>query len=448
MFLKKKYALVLAGGGAKGAYQIGAWKAFRELKVKFKAIAGTSVGALNGALMCQNDYKKALELWNNISLEKIVAVPPEVVKDGKVNLSGKNLLILRDFRKKFFKNMGLDTNPLRKIINTYVNEKKIRRSKIDFGLVTYEIKNFKSYELFINDIEDGLLNDYLLASASLPGFKTTEIRGKYYTDGGVYDNLPFGMIKERGYKDIIILDISGLGINRTPDIVGTNTIFIKNSVDMGSVLDFNKDFITDFMKLGYLDTKKVFGKIDGIVYFYKINKKIIKKLEKVLFSKEAFEEYKKYFKKKNVTYSKNEIINNIREVLPPNMKIGKSLSVSLAESAALSLNLYKIKKYRYSDFISNIWSRHNEIEKTVSDNTKADSHNFFEVLTHRLKEIDLSKDIKHFMKAAPYELEKDLEHVFGKDITNLRNKALESFFPHLIPAKIFFVILKKYFGNW
>ena len=47
--LTKEYGLVLDGGGARGAYQIGAWKALREAGVKIEAVAGTSVGALNGA---------------------------------------------------------------------------------------------------------------------------------------------------------------------------------------------------------------------------------------------------------------------------------------------------------------------------------------------------------------------------------------------------------------
>lgn len=56
--LNKEYALVLDGGGARGAYQIGAWKALRESGVKIYAVAGTSVGALNGALICMGIWRK------------------------------------------------------------------------------------------------------------------------------------------------------------------------------------------------------------------------------------------------------------------------------------------------------------------------------------------------------------------------------------------------------
>ena len=57
--LSKEYGLVLEGGGAKGAYQIGAWKALKEAGVRIRAVAGTSVGALNGALICMGDLEQA-----------------------------------------------------------------------------------------------------------------------------------------------------------------------------------------------------------------------------------------------------------------------------------------------------------------------------------------------------------------------------------------------------
>ena len=56
-------AVVLSGGGSKGSYQIGVWKALRKLKIKYDIVTGTSVGALNGALMVQNKFHKACKLW-------------------------------------------------------------------------------------------------------------------------------------------------------------------------------------------------------------------------------------------------------------------------------------------------------------------------------------------------------------------------------------------------
>ena len=58
-----KRAIVLSGGGSKGAYQIGVWKALRKLHINYDIVTGTSVGALNSILFVQKDYLKALKLW-------------------------------------------------------------------------------------------------------------------------------------------------------------------------------------------------------------------------------------------------------------------------------------------------------------------------------------------------------------------------------------------------
>ena len=55
--------LVLEGGGTKGAYQIGAYKALRDLGIEFQGVAGTSIGALNGAYIIQNDIEIMEDIW-------------------------------------------------------------------------------------------------------------------------------------------------------------------------------------------------------------------------------------------------------------------------------------------------------------------------------------------------------------------------------------------------
>ncbi|MCF6335769.1 MAG: patatin-like phospholipase family protein, partial [Spirochaetales bacterium] len=276
---RESYALVLAGGGAKGVYQIGAWKALRELKIELCAVAGASVGALNAALFAQNDYKLALDLWENITLDKVVNLPPELIVDGRFHIRKFNFLHLREINRVLLKYGGLDSTPLKNMIEKYVDEKKIRQSGFDLGLVTVNVDRLKPVEIFLDDIPTGKLGDYLLASASFPSFRQTEIDGRKYTDGGVYDNIPYQMIKERGYKKIIIIDIAGPGFNRKPDIEGTETIYIKNGSDIGNVLNFNKDILRNLLNLGYLDTLKTFGKIDGIKYYYKLNKKFETRLD-------------------------------------------------------------------------------------------------------------------------------------------------------------------------
>ena len=60
-----KRALVFSGGGSRGAYECGAWQALEEMNIRIDAVYGTSIGAINAALVAQGDLTTALELWEN-----------------------------------------------------------------------------------------------------------------------------------------------------------------------------------------------------------------------------------------------------------------------------------------------------------------------------------------------------------------------------------------------
>ena len=64
-------AIVLSGGGAKGAYEMGVWKALKKLKIRYQIITGTSIGPLNGMMILQNHFYKCLRMWKNISYDII-----------------------------------------------------------------------------------------------------------------------------------------------------------------------------------------------------------------------------------------------------------------------------------------------------------------------------------------------------------------------------------------
>lgn len=71
-----KIGLVLAGGGGKGAYELGVWKALDELKLTkyITVFSGTSIGAFNSVLFAMNDMKKADELWEEVTMDKLVPI--------------------------------------------------------------------------------------------------------------------------------------------------------------------------------------------------------------------------------------------------------------------------------------------------------------------------------------------------------------------------------------
>jgi len=121
----------------------------------------------------------------------------------------------------------------------------------------------------LEEMERGSLVDYLLASAALPGFQRPRIAGKEYADGGLYDNVPYEMARKRGYRRIIVSDVSGAGRNRRPQIEGSVTVYVKASIEMGGLLDFDREFLDAYNLLGYLDTMRAFGRLDGYSYFLK-----------------------------------------------------------------------------------------------------------------------------------------------------------------------------------
>ncbi len=262
------YGLVLEGGGAKGGYHIGVWKALRELDIKIGAVTGTSVGALNGAFIAQNKFEEAYELWYNMHPSLVINADSEIYSDLiNFTIHFKNWDRYYDYLKKLLRDRGLDIEPLKKLIKKYVDEDAIRSSPIDFGLVTVSLSDRKPVEIFVDEIPAGKLTDYLLASSYLPAFKSQIIDDKRFIDGGFYDNLPINLIYKRGYKDIIAIDMKSLGLKRSVKASDINITLITPSGDLGMMLEFDTEQSRRNILMGYLDTLKAFGKYDGNKYF-------------------------------------------------------------------------------------------------------------------------------------------------------------------------------------
>ncbi len=264
----KGYGLVLAGGGGKGAYQLGAWKALKEMDVRFDAIVGASIGSINGALIAADEYEKAVDMWNNISIDKGLRISSEL-PDPENLLSKKNWGTL--FRE-FIKNGGLDASPAKDFVSQYIDEEKVRASMIDFGMIAVQLSQPNGkYELFLEDIPEGELVDYLLASANVPFANNIGPEGEKYLDGGAYDNVPVMSLKKRGYNKLIVVDISNIkGVGHTLDIVNSQITYIRpyDMEELGSTFDFDPATVEKRILLGYYDTKKAFSQLLGRIYYF------------------------------------------------------------------------------------------------------------------------------------------------------------------------------------
>lgn len=268
----KTYAIALEGGGAKGGYEIGVWQALDEAGIKYNAVSGTSVGALNGGLMAMRDLPRAIDAWNNMKLGKVIELDEEQEENlsrafnGDIGLDDVQRLIPEAL--EIIKNRGLDVAPLRAWVREVVDARAIKESEVELYIATVSITDRKALEVKVNDLPEDQICDMLLASAYHPTFKLEKLGGKFYTDGGFVDTLPLHALVTNGYKDIIAVRIPGIGHNRRfkmPDDV--NVTYIATNADLGGVLNFDAEQSRRDMAIGYLDAKRVLYGLYGKHYY-------------------------------------------------------------------------------------------------------------------------------------------------------------------------------------
>ena len=321
---EKEYGLVLAGGGTKGAYEVGIWKALCEMEINVTSIVGASIGALNGALFLQDDYMATAQMYENIKIDNIMNVNGIDANKNIFDLSN-----IFNLAADYTKQKGIDNTPLREMIRKYVDMDKLYNSPIDFGLVTYSVKNKTPLQVFKNEIPKEKMENYLLASSCFPIFKPQIINGEEYYDGGLYDNIPSNMLIEKGYKNIIIADIAGVGFSKKTVNKDIYVKVISSSEDLGGTFEFNHERILNNIKLGYLDTMKSFNKLQGHIYYFKP------------------EEFAKMLESFNLQ------------------------TIYGLEYAAQMYNMDKCKEYTFEEFIQELMERHLEAEKTYAKMKKA-----------------------------------------------------------------------------
>ncbi len=249
----KVYGLSLEGGGLRGSYQAGAICALFEKGIKIGAVCGTSIGALNGALVAMKKPEKLKELWYNFDISDLFKLQNDDMEKA-LTMDFKDIDALelgKGIVQTTFQG-GLNIDPLKEFIRTNVNENEIRNSDIDMGLVTYNLSELKAEELMVKDIKEGQLHDYLMASAYLPAFKLKKIRGKYYIDGGVYNNLPTNMLAELGFDDTIEIPLHRFHTKIRPKRK-VNKYTIKFKEYLGPIILYKKERIIKNFENGYRD---------------------------------------------------------------------------------------------------------------------------------------------------------------------------------------------------
>ena len=246
-----KRALVLSGGGARGAYQVGVWRALRELEIDIHIVTGTSVGCLNAMLIVQQEYQLAKEMWESLTYQKVISGATDQRQDAV---------------RAILRSGGADAFALKQTLESVYDPEKFYASPIDFGLVTVEYPSFRPVILTKDEIEPERLCDYLMASAAcFPAFQAWEVEGKRYVDGGYYDNMPLQLAERLGAEEIIAVDLQNFGRvlpSKNPKIPVT-LIRHPHCGELGSILEFETQRAKQNLRIGYLDAMKAFEQLEG-----------------------------------------------------------------------------------------------------------------------------------------------------------------------------------------
>ncbi|MFR5786778.1 MAG: patatin-like phospholipase family protein [Christensenellales bacterium] len=266
-FIPSETALVLGGGGAKGAYEVGAIAALDALGVKAGSVFGTSVGALHAAMYAQGSMDAAAELWSSIRLSDVVSEESLAIADDAENIFDHPEKLL-EFITRYAHQKGVDVSPLMEILHRLIDEDRVRRSGVRLGVVTTRFPSLAMVEKRLEEMEAGSLHDWLMASAScFPIFPMKQVGGDRYIDGGFCDNTPVEMAVRSGARDIIAIDI-GKHRSHTQYDRRPNVTYIRTSQPLGGLLTLDSALSARNRTLGYNDVMRAFGRMRGVSYAF------------------------------------------------------------------------------------------------------------------------------------------------------------------------------------
>lgn len=253
-------AIVLSGGGARGAYEAGVWKALRRLHISYDIVTGTSIGAINGALMVQKEFHRCISIWRNVDFS--------MMYDEFTTSKNKKDIYL-NYLDKVLKGQT-DTVKIEQLVDMVYKPRKLYASPINYGIVTFNTTTKRVLYATKENTKKERLKDYIIASAScFPVFPMKKIDNESFIDGGYYDNLPINLAIDLGATEIIAVDLGSIGFKHRIKSKDVKVTYIEPTQKLDSFLMFEKNVANRMIALGYNDTMKVFHKYEGKLYTFK-----------------------------------------------------------------------------------------------------------------------------------------------------------------------------------
>ncbi len=330
-----KQALVLAGGGAKGAYQAGCIKALQEMNFPIDIVTGTSIGAFNGLLVAQQDYEKLYQLWDQLTIDMVLKNPLHF--DFSIESFMKNTNLIKPFFKSFINKKGADNTPLINLVRGLFDGQKAKQSPIRYGCCTVMFPQLKPLEITIDEMKQDDIIEYAIASsACFPAFPVHYIHKQGYIDGGYYDNLPIRLAFKMQADRILSIELNQ-ELTHSHLANRENIQIIRPSRPLGGFLDFDRKTLDWRIRLGYLDTLKAFHQLHGhrfAFYHETIDLELARKFHDCILHYEISNNYHAY---------------NISEDTPLSDQLKADTyvkKIKLADYLILGLELY-METYKY-----------------------------------------------------------------------------------------------------
>ena len=223
----KKIGLVLAGGGGKGSYQIGVWKALKEFEVdkSISAIAATSIGVLNSILILEDDLQKAEQIWKDISPSQILTLHKSVdIMKNLVSLI-KSISPLSEEKISDSLKLGLFSREgLLNILHNNIDLSIVNKSTIPCYATCFNTSNNKAEYFLMNNYSTEEIHSILLATSAIPRlFQAVKIGSDLYYDGFLADNLPVKPLYDSGCDLIFVVHLGRTDVIDHSEFPGTKS---------------------------------------------------------------------------------------------------------------------------------------------------------------------------------------------------------------------------------
>ena len=231
----REYGLVLSGGGAKGAFEIGVWRWLEKTGLihRIRGISGTSVGALNSALFSCSTLEEAEEIWRSIRQEDLTHINPEAIKKAAEALLK---MIVRTAMRPVSLNLPMVIKDLLPLAGeTFFSQARLSEiadqvlsRQLPENMVVYScvarqslqvqtepapelaIGSFHNADYYcLNNRDKDDIKKLVLASAALPFvYDSVKINHFEYRDGGCRDNTPYMPLVKAGFKKLIVVHLA------------------------------------------------------------------------------------------------------------------------------------------------------------------------------------------------------------------------------------------------